>query len=262
VPLESPAMPDDQPIDRRRFFREGLRGLFTNLGQVAGPLQRALTELEQVQRQLGQAVSDAPASPSARPPQRPAASPGSAAGTGGGGAAAGERILRPPGAKPDDEDFTTTCSTSGNCVNACPVQAIQLDPGRAGGAAFVVAEHQPCVLCDGLMCMYNCPSGAITAVPIGLVDMGTATWREDRCVRPDGTDCTMCVDRCPIGPRAIELLAGKVVVHRDGCTGCGVCEHACPTTPKSILVIPKARRDADEAEAGDGEAGEAAPDDG
>ena len=252
--LECPAMSDDKPIDRRRFFREGLRGLFGNLGRAAGPLQRVLTELEQAQRQFGQSVvGDAPTgalpqATSASTSAPPSASPASPARSSSASSAraAGERILRPPGAKPDDEDFASTCSSSGNCVNACPVQAIQLDPARAGGAAFVVAEHQPCTLCDGLMCLYSCPTGAITAVPIGLIDMGTAAWREDRCVRSDGTDCTMCVDRCPIGPRAIELSAGKVVVHRDGCTGCGVCEHACPTTPKSILVVPKAQRDADE----------------
>jgi ferredoxin-type protein NapG len=239
-------MPDDQqPIDRRRFFREGIRGLFGNLGRAAGPLQRALTELEQVQTPWSSPTSG-PASPS-----RLAAGPSSPVRPGG-SKISGERILRPPGAKPDDEDFAATCSTSGNCVNACPVHAIQLDPDRAGGAAFIVADHQPCTLCDGLLCMYSCPTGALTGVPIGLIDMGTATWREDRCVRNEGTDCTMCVDRCPIGPRAIELLAGKVAVHPEGCTGCGVCEHACPTTPKSILVIPKAQRDADDDDEGSG----------
>jgi ferredoxin-type protein NapG len=90
--------------------------------------------------------------------------------------------------------------------------------------------------------MYNCPTGAITAVPIGLIDMGTARWLEGRCVRSQGTECTMCVDRCPIGNRAIELVAGKVTIHPDGCTGCGVCEHECPTNPKSIVVIPAALR--------------------
>ncbi|MDB5294716.1 MAG: putative ferredoxin [Phycisphaerales bacterium] len=229
-------------MDRRRFFREGLRGLLDNVGKAAGPLQRAMKELEAQTGGLAAAPAPAAAKPatadvSARTAVEPA----------GGGSAArrsfGLRILRPPGAKPE-ADFITACSHCGNCVSACPVHAIQLDPDRADGVPFIIADEQPCAMCDGLLCMYNCPTGAIEAVPIGLVDMGTAEWRPGRCVRSQGTDCTMCVDRCPIGPRAIELIGGKVVVHPDGCTGCGVCEHDCPTSPKSIVVIPAARRDA------------------
>ena len=224
-------------MDRRRFFREGLRGLFDKIGDAAGPLQRAMQELER----HGGASTGGVDSPQASQPAattRLAASASSAARP----SSAKLRILRPPGAKEED-DFRTTCSTCQNCVTTCPVQAIQYDPDRADGVPFIIAEEQPCAMCDGLLCMYNCPSGAISAFPIGLVDMGTAEWRPGRCVRSQGTDCTMCVDRCPIGNRAIELLDGKIVVHPDGCTCCGVCEHDCPTAPKSIVLIPAAMRE-------------------
>jgi ferredoxin-type protein NapG len=214
-------MSDDKPIDRRRFFREGLRGLFENVGRVAGPLQRVMKELEGLQGNPAPAPVVPPA-PKARK-------------------SLGDRILRPPGAK-DEDDFINTCSTCGNCVAACPVQCIQIDPDRAGGVPFIIAENTACALCDGLNCMYSCPTGAIVAVPIGLIDMGTGEWNAERCIRSDGTDCTMCVDRCPIGNRAIELIDGRIVVHENGCTGCGVCEHDCPTSPKSIVVIPRAMR--------------------
>jgi len=218
-------MSDDKPIHRRQFFREGLRSLLGNIGKSADPLQRAISEFDPARRAEAGSVASSVDSSS---PKRTFVN--------------ALRILRPPGAKEDDSDFVGTCSRCQSCVTACPVQAIQMDDEVADGAPYIIAEQQPCVLCDGLMCMYNCPSGAITAVPIGLINMGTAEWREGRCVRSEGTECTMCVDRCPIGPRAIELIGGKVVVHEDGCTGCGVCEHDCPTSPKSIVIIPASAR--------------------
>src|SRR5262249_32665814 len=90
--------------------------------------------------------------------------------------------------------------------------------------------------------MHVCPTGALVPTPLADIDMGTAKWREITCVRSHGEDCTICVDRCPLGSAAIELLDGKIYVIEGGCIGCGVCEHACPTTPKSIVVIPKAAR--------------------
>ena len=232
---------DDKPINRRAFFQEGLRELFRKVGDAAGPLQRALGEFEQTAKDLGNAARQAGStSPEKTPPGPSRPTPPRA-----GKAAAptparpiGLRILRPPGAK-DEADFLATCSTCGNCVDACPVQCISIKPERAGGVPHIIASESPCVMCDGLLCMYSCPTGALTAIPIGLVDMGDARWFEDRCVRSAGTECTMCIDHCPIGPRAIELIDGKIAVHEEGCTGCGVCEHECPTTPKSILVIPR-----------------------
>ena len=220
---------DDKPIQRRHFFREGLRSLLDNIGKVADPVQRALNEFDPKSRsELGtQPYMASTASASSKPSKFVNAL----------------RILRPPGAKEVEDEFVSTCSRCQNCVSACPVHAIQIDDNQADGVPFIIAEEQPCVMCDGLLCMYNCPSGAITALPIGLIDMGAAEWREGRCIRSEGTDCTMCVDRCPIGPRAIELRDGRVVVHEEGCTGCGVCEHDCPTSPKSIVVIPAAHRD-------------------
>lgn len=227
---------DDKPMDRRRFFRQGLRGLLDNVGKVAGPLGRVMKELETVGQEFGQLASGAAESPAPARPSLPTPPKLLAK-------LSDERILRPPGAKANDDDFVATCSTCRACVGACPVHAIRIDPARGQGVPFVIAEDQPCVLCDGLSCLTSCPTGAITAVPIGLIDMGTAEWRPDTCVRSDDTDCTICVDRCPIGPRAIELVDGRVVVHEDGCTGCGVCEHECPTRPRSIVVIPRAMRD-------------------
>jgi NAD-dependent dihydropyrimidine dehydrogenase PreA subunit len=75
--------------------------------------------------------------------------------------------------------------------------------------------------------------------------MGTAVWNENICVRSHGEECTRCVDNCPVGTAALQLIDNRIVVNEDGCTGCGVCQNRCPTDPKSIVVMPKSARAAD-----------------
>ena len=38
------------------------------------------------------------------------------------------------------------------------------------------------------------------------IDMGTARWHEAICLRTHGEPCTMCVDHCPVGSVALELV--------------------------------------------------------
>jgi ferredoxin-type protein NapG len=68
--------------------------------------------------------------------------------------------------------------------------------------------------------------------------MGTARWRPGSCLRHGGEDCTLCIDICPLGSAAIELIDNQIVVKEEGCIGCGLCQNRCPTQPKSIVVIP------------------------
>jgi ferredoxin-type protein NapG len=215
-------MADERPMDRRRFFREGLRELLKPLADTAEPIERALKEFEALQ--------------SYESPTESRVSRGRP-----GSAQAPHRVfLRPPGALAE-KDFLDTCSRCGTCVSVCPAQAIKLDraSGVAGGAPYVVASEMPCVVCDGLHCMQNCPSGALVFKPVAEIDMGTAIWHEERCVRSRGEDCRICVDQCPLGEAAIKLNGNRVEVIEQGCIGCGVCEQACPTTPKSIVVAPR-----------------------
>jgi MauM/NapG family ferredoxin protein len=207
-------MSDDKPIHRRAFFRRGLGELLKPLADALAPIERTLDELQKLDR-----LGVAPAQPS-------------------------PLVLRPPGALPD-KDFRAVCSRGGECVRVCPAQAIRIDPtGRIGnGAPYIDATHMPCIVCSGLQCMHVCPSGALKALPLPDIDMGTAVWQEHLCLRSDGqNNCTICIDQCPLGQTAIELIDGQVRVNPHGCIGCGVCEHYCPTTPKSIVVIPVSAR--------------------
>src|SRR5439155_5662761 len=180
-------MPDDRPMDRRRFFREGLRELLKPLAGAAEPIERALREFEAIQEPR---VSRS--KPTA-PPPTPAT------------------WLRPPGALAE-QDFLSTCSRCGTCVSVYPAQAIKIDTTgvRGGGAPYIVASEMPCVVCDGLHCMKDCPSGALVFTPLAQIDMGTAVWHESLCVRSHGQDCKICVDQCPLGTAAITLDEGRV----------------------------------------------------
>jgi len=208
----------DKKMDRRRFFRAGL-------AELMKPLDAAVRPLEQVAREVAKLEEP-------WPPPRKYTTP-----------TYDQPWLRPPGALPEGE-FRSRCTRSGDCVRACPVQAIQIDglAEKGGGYPYIEPSTQACVVCASLACMHVCPSGALQPVPRYDIDMGTAEWFSDTCVRTHGQECTLCVEKCPVGAVAIELQEGKVVVHPDGCTGCGTCQQVCPTDPKSIIVMPKSAR--------------------
>jgi ferredoxin-type protein NapG len=235
-------------MDRRRFFREGLRELLRPVSKAVDPIHRVVTEIGN----LDPAVEQAPPSPPA--PTEPAPAPtvpgtlsrgSSSTGAYAPAPASDAKLLRPPGALPE-EQFLDVCSRCAKCVEVCPAQCIKIGPdrGRSDGAPHIDPDAVPCVLCTGLECMHHCPSGALVPTLLNDIDMGTAVWHEQDCIRSHGEYCTMCVDHCPVGSVALELVDERIVVHEDGCVGCGVCQNNCPTDPKSITVTPRAVRDA------------------
>ncbi len=73
--------------------------------------------------------------------------------------------LRPPGAL-DESDYLAACIKCGQCVQVCPVDAIELGDifdGQGAGAAYIDARAQACDFsCDGMQCVLACPTGALT----------------------------------------------------------------------------------------------------
>ncbi|HSV12791.1 MAG TPA: 4Fe-4S dicluster domain-containing protein [Tepidisphaeraceae bacterium] len=222
-------MSKDRPINRRSFFRQGLSELLRPLAQAAEPLEEVIRQISSIDQEV-EAAARAQAARAAKGQTPPAPVVRAAPGV----------WHRPPGALPEQQ-FRDTCSKCGECVNVCPAQCIKIDPNGAKGAGvpYIDVDSMPCVLCDGLLCMHNCPTGALVPTPIGDIDMGTAVWHEETCLRTRGEDCTICVDQCPVGEMALVLRDGRIEVLEAGCTGCGVCQHRCPTSPKSITVIPR-----------------------
>lgn len=151
-------------------------------------------------------------------------------------------VIRPPGAQPEKE-FLATCYRCGNCVDVCPAKCIRpmsSENLEQRGTPYIDPDLAACVVCEDLSCMRACPSGALKLVNgVSEIRMGIARVNLQHCVRSQGQDCRLCVDKCPIGPSAIQLSdAGAVAVKVSGCVGCGVCQFYCPSLPKAITVEP------------------------
>jgi ferredoxin-type protein NapG len=137
----------------------------------------------------------------------------------------------------------------GKCVEVCPAHAVQMDQYGllANRLPYIMPEVQPCVVCDSLACMKECPTGALKLVDRLKIQMGTARVNLELCVRETGEDCRICLESCPIrgdgaepegGALFIHEASGRVRVRRRVCVGCGLCESRCPTQPKAITVEP------------------------
>lgn len=72
--------------------------------------------------------------------------------------------LRPPGAL-DEADFLASCIKCGQCVQVCPVEAIDtgsLVDGFGVGVPFIAPREQACdFACDVGQCILACPTGAL-----------------------------------------------------------------------------------------------------
>lgn len=209
--------PEKENLHRRQFFREGLRNL---LRPVADVLE---DRMEQVKTSIESAHTRSVGFGGKKYENHEAT-----------------RLIRPPGAL-EEELFLDRCSGCAQCVSACPVQAIQLlqsDDPRKNDTPYVDPRSKACVVCDDLSCMDACPTGALQKIPRHLIHMGVAELRRDVCVRSDGQDCQICVEKCPIGPDALDIpyQGADVEVKTDGCVGCGVCEEYCPTEPRAIVI--------------------------
>jgi ferredoxin-type protein NapG len=210
----------DEHLPRRQFFRRGLSELLKPLAKALEPVERTIEEFERLSR-----------SKSTPTPQTSEETDDDTL------------WLRPPGAA-KEKDFLNECSRCGECVRVCPAEAIVLHQSLGKNAPYIDADARACVACDGLYCMSSCPTGALEPTPLLMIKMGTAVWREHQCTRTTlNDDCRRCVDVCPIGTAAIDLVQDRIEVKPLGCIGCGLCQQDCPTTPRAIAVIPKAARE-------------------
>jgi energy-converting hydrogenase B subunit K len=98
------------------------------------------------------------------------------------------------------------CKGSGDCVDACPTDAIKLVDGR------VVS----CITCG--KCEAICPNKAIYQNKFGgyVVD------------RTKCNLCGMCINVCPVD--VITVKDGKIM---GMCSNCGVCVPACKNDARS-----------------------------
>lgn len=152
-----------------------------------------------------------------------------------------EALLRPPGALVPDASFLDACTGCGDCVPACPPQAIfTFDTDGSKTLPAIDPANQPCLLCDGVPCIPACPEGALDMpesadkIRIGIARVNPLTCRTFK-----GELCDLCFQACPYPHSAIMMIGGRPLVGSGSCTGCGLCEKACPERPRAIAVIPE-----------------------
>jgi len=178
-----------------------------------------------------------------------------------------ERLIRPPGAL-DENSFLSRCIRCGECVRVCPNDALHLaftEAGLMGLWSPVVTPkigycEPSCVLCSEI-----CPTGAIqdltarqkgwaegSGTPSTPTVIGSAVYDQRLCLPwAKATDCVVCLEWCPVAPKAIYLKDAMVMdaegkprtlkkpyVDLNRCVGCGACEFACPLQEQpGVFVI-------------------------
>ncbi|WP_231131320.1 4Fe-4S dicluster domain-containing protein [Crateriforma conspicua] len=146
-------------------------------------------------------------------------------------------VHRPPGAI-DEFQFLIGCTRCGDCITACPYDAIFKAPDRLGNIAstpIIQADTSACMMCEDFPCIASCKPGVLveSIPPV----MGTARVTEHLCLAHHNTTCTVCGERCPV-EGAITVADGKPTINEDTCTGCGVCRYVCPAPENAILLMP------------------------
>jgi MauM/NapG family ferredoxin protein len=163
--------------------------------------------------------------------------------------------IRPPGATAG-EAFLDKCIRCGECMKACPTNAIQpafLESGLRGMWSPLLKLRVGYCEYHCNLCGQVCPTGAIGKLPIQQKDktkLGLAVVDRNRCLPWSyGQSCQICYDQCPLPTKAIAMVASEVKrgdktltlkqpqIDSKLCIGCGICENKCPVTGQAAIRV-------------------------
>ena len=131
-----------------------------------------------------------------------------------------------------------SCLGYGDCVKACPVNAISLDNGIA---------HVDTSLCLGCgMCANTCPKHVIQMLPQNtqtVVKCSNTQKGADarKACKNACIACKKCEKACPEG--AITVNNNLAVIDYSKCKNCGICVNECPTGCLQSVVFPQRPED-------------------
>ena len=115
------------------------------------------------------------------------------------------------------------CTGYGNCVKACPFDAIHVVNGVA------VVDKETCKACK--KCISACPKHLIGLVPYDAVSHVACSSKEKgkpvmNVCKAGCITCRKCEKNCP--EKAISFDINTPVINYDKCSNCGLCVENCP----------------------------------
>jgi MauM/NapG family ferredoxin protein len=166
------------------------------------------------------------------------------------------KLIRPPGSLPEPK-FLQKCVKCGECMKACPTNAIQPALSEAGPEGIWTPMLVPRIgYCEYYcsLCTQVCPTGAIKKLMIEektKVKIGSSWINKNRCIPYAlGRPCIVCEEHCPTSPKAIKFVMvetklpdGTIAVQKAPvidnalCIGCGICENKCPVVDEPAIYV-------------------------
>lgn len=133
------------------------------------------------------------------------------------------------------KDCIYGCLGYGDCVKACPYEAIFICDG--------VARINPdaCKACK--MCINTCPKNLIELLPLDTVQAGVFCKNRDKGAKTRKQckvgciGCMKCVKACEYG--AVSVKDNVAHVDYEKCIGCGKCAEACPVKAINLVDIKR-----------------------
>jgi len=152
-------------------------------------------------------------------------------------------LQRPPGAVAEGQ-FLASCTRCGDCVTACPPNAIQWAPPASGeqraGTPYIDPIRQPCVMCTDTPCITACDPGVLRMeLPHVMADARIDT---TACLPWNGQPCSLCIDQCPVAGAIDVDESARPTINPTACTGCGVCVQVCPAPRNAVQHQPLSNR--------------------